>query len=264
MSDVIYFKPADFFAHKHVQIEDAILKKYKAFFEQYNCFSEQAVVLIQNTPAPKHAKKYPSTIKRENKTIKRTILGILNVINADNYKKMLVKTKILINTENITEIFTEILNKCVYQIFYFSVYFMFIQDLLNSLSDNERNTAKAIIRKFVEDFIDDGYIIEQTKTEDAYHDFCMLQKNKLAILSKNQMTIQFVNHMDFLQDINLQEFSNKIFNILVDTISVNNEYADVLLNLMLELKKYYTFDMSIFKNIKTTNKLQFLINDIAA
>ena len=37
------------------------------------------------------------------------MLGILNVMNTENYKKMLLKIKIYITTDNIKEIFEEII-----------------------------------------------------------------------------------------------------------------------------------------------------------
>lgn len=261
MTDIIIISQTDFYKKKKLE-ESIYTEKYKELFKQYNCFSDNAVVIVQTQQVV--VKTYrKSNIKKENKSIKRIMLGILNVINDDNYKKMLFRTKILITPENLKDIITEILDKCVFQIFYLSIYSAFIKDLVNSFTDNDKQNALSIINEFIHNFLNDGYILIIHKSENSYHDFCMMQKHKTEILSKNMMLLEFLTTTNYLTNLTIDSYSNKIFKAFLEYVNVNNEIADVLIQMMLEIsKKGYTFDKNILKNIKTIQKLQFVINDL--
>lgn len=265
MSDLLILQPADFYKHRDRTIDHAFVDKYKELFAKYNCFSENAVVIIQSaaTNATKH-KKYPNIMKKEQKSLKKQLLGILNVINEDNYKKMLLKTKILITSENLAEVFTEILDKCVCQIFYLSIYSAFIKDLMASLSDSERQMAVRIINDFVSDFLNESYIIKVSKSENAYHDFCAFQKTKMHILSKNMIILDFLNNSPFISVTTINAYGNTIYKAFMENINTNTDVADVLLQIMVEIAKYDNtfFDERELSNIKTTNKLQFMIDAV--
>lgn len=265
MSDLLVVHPVEFYQHKDSTIDHAFVDKYKELFAKYNCFSENAVVIIQSatTNINKH-KKYPNIIKKEQKTLKKQLLGILNVINEDNYKKMLLKTKILITTDNLKEVFTEILDKCVCQIFYLSIYSAFIKDLMGSLSDSERQMATTIINDFVNDFMNDGYIIQIPKTDNSYHDFCALQKAKMQIISKNLIILDFLNNSTLITVTSNPAYGNKIYSTFLNYINTNTEIADVLLQMMVDISKYDStfYDKDVLSQIKTTNKLQFMIDSI--
>lgn len=266
MSDLLVVHPAQFLKHKESTIDHAFVDKYKALFAKYNCFSENAVVIIQsaNSNINNKQKKYPNIIRKEQKSLKKQLLGILNVINEENYKKMLLKTKILITSENLKEVFTEILDKCVTQVFYLSIYSAFIKDLMASLSESERQMAIRIINDFVTDFMNGAYIINVGKTDNAYHDFCAFQKAKVQILSKNMIVLDFINNSHFITSTSLNSYGAQIYKAFMEHIHGNVDVADVLLQMMVEISKYDSlfFDVDELSKIKTTNKLQFMIDSI--
>jgi hypothetical protein len=195
--------------------------------------------------------------------VKRMILGILNVINDNNYKKMVVKTKIMITQENIKEIITEILDKCVYQIFYLSIYSSLIKDLMNSFSEAEKLISQTCINNFFSIFLNQGYILEHPKSADVYHDFCIVQKNKMKILSKNLMLLDFLQTTKYINVITLANYSTLIYDAFMIEIKTDIDKADVLLQILFEMsKRNIIFDVEGMKAIKTSPKLQFMLDDI--
>lgn len=261
MTDIIIISHSDFYKKKKSE-ESIYAEKYRDLFQKYNCFSDNAVVIVQTQQVV--VKTYRKTnIKKENKSIKRIMLGILNVINEDNYNKMLFRTKILITSDNLKDILVEILDKCVCQIFYLSIYSAFIKDLIACLSDIDKQNAINIINEFIDKFVNNGYILTIYKSDNTYNDFCMMQKHKTEILSKNMMLLEFLTTTNYLVNVTIESYSDKIFKIFLEHVNVNNEIADVLVQIMLEIsKKGYVFDKNILKKIKTINKLQFVINDL--
>jgi hypothetical protein len=280
MADIIIVKTIEFYERKGLVNDPIIEAKYNKLFQQYVCFSDNAVVVIQPNIASKIYKKSAifhnsnrqhhhhnvTHIKKEPKTVKKYILGILNIINITNYKKMVVKIKMYINHDNINEIFNEILEKCIIQIFYLSIYIDLIKDIMNSLSDNEKLTAIDIINKFVNAFIkDEKYILLEPKTDNSYHDFCIMQKNKMIILSNNSIIIALLKNTDYLADVNIKSYSDLIFNTFMNNIKLNVAVADILLQMIIELVKNGShFDCNVLKTISTSTnaKITFLIKDI--
>jgi len=279
MEDIISVKTVEFYRRKGLVNDPLIETKYANLFQQYICFSDNAVVVIQPNIPLKIYKKSATfhnnnsrhnnniqIIKKEPKTVKKYILGILNIINVDNYKKMVVRIKMYINNDNINEIFNEILEKCIVQIFYLKIYISLIIDIMNSLSDNEKVTAIDIINEFVNTFInEEKYILIAPKTDNSYHDFCIMQKNKMIILSNNAIIIALLKNTDYLSNINIKSYSELIFNKFISNIDLNVAVADILLQMIIELvRNGSSFDCNILKSISTSTnaKLTFLIKDI--
>ena len=255
-------KPVEFYKRKGIAIDNAVEEKYKSFFLLYNCFSDNAVVVIQPSTIFKPFIKR-TLVKKENKTVKRHMLGILNVINTENYRKLLLKTKIFITSDNIKEIFTEILEKCTFQIFYLQIYTNLMKDLMNSFSDYEKNIALSVINDFAEKFLNNEYILTMPQSADAYHDFCTVQKNKMIIMAKNAILIEYMKNTDFIKVIDMVSYSTKIYEAFIDNISTNVEIADLLLHLMIELAKAgAVFDKHPIECLKTSKKIKFLIEDL--
>jgi hypothetical protein len=257
-------KPIEFYQKKKTIIScKDVLEKYNKFFEEYNCFSENAIVFVQPVIKPVIKRNVIHKPHKEAKTVKRHMLGILNIMNTENYKKMLLKIKIYITTDNIKEIFQEIIEKCCYQIFYLQVYFQLLQDLMNSFSEKERIIALDVINEFVEEYMDNSYILKFSKTQDSYHDFCTIQRNKMLIMAKNSMIIELITKTDFVKNRNIKDYSETIFNEFLKYIKIQNEIADVLLNIMIELAKNgATFDIDDLTIIETCPKTKFLISDL--
>lgn len=259
-------KPTEFHKRKSlVEIPGDIKEKYTKLFQQYNCFSDNAVIVIQPSVTFKQVakKSHPSILRKEPKTVKKHMLGILNVINDDNYRKMLLKTKIYINKDNIKEIFEEILDKCCYQIFYIHVYMSLIRDLMISFSEKEHTVAVSVVNEFILKFVSSGYLLEINKTEDSYHDFCILQKKKMSITAKNLMLIHLLETTDFVKVTTFKSYSDMIYSAFLSNIHINPEIADVLLQMLIELaKKGIMFNCSIMTQINSNQKLKFMIDDL--
>jgi hypothetical protein len=266
MSDIISITSAEFYNLKNNPLNPVIVEKYVTLFVQYSCFFDNAPVIVQ-THVRQNVKRHnhtPNNSRREHKTVKKIILGILNIINDSNYKKLVLKIKMMITPENIVEVMTEILDKCVYQIFYIGIYFNLIKDLMNSFSDQERGLSIVCINDFFNEFvISKKYILDSFKTEDHYHDFCMTQKQKMMILAKNMMLLEFLKYTKYIEKINIESYSMLIFNSFLEQFSVNIEIADVLLQMIVEMSKQkIKFDIQKLKCLKTNQKLKFMIETI--
>ena len=91
----------------------------------------------------------PTYADRKPKDLNKIILGILNVLNNDNYHKMFTKIRLMKNEHNISKIILEILDKCSIQVFYLNIYMRLIEDIVNICSDIESKIAIEAINKFV-------------------------------------------------------------------------------------------------------------------
>jgi len=284
MDDIIIIKPVEFYNRKDV-VHDVIStikiqEKYANLFRDYICFSDTAVVVIQpNLPFKIIKKSYNGNHhsshhhRKEPKTIKKFITGILNVMNSDNYKKMLLKIKIYINNNNIHEIFTEIIDKSISQIFYIKNYINLIKDLTQSLTEQDRSIGIEIINKFIFTFINEKqYILDvpdilpTSHTSDQYNNFCKTQKMKTIILSKHAMIIELLQQTTIINTdtLTMQDYCYLIYNSFMEYININNEIADILLQMLIELSKQgQRFNCEYFKTIIVNNaKINFLIQDL--
>lgn len=290
---IIIIKPVEFYSRKDA-VHDVlstikIQEKYANLFKDYICFSDTAVVVIQpNLPFKIIKKSYNGNHhgqhhssqnsshhnRKEPKTVKKFITGILNVMNSDNYKKMLLKIKIYINNNNIHEIFTEIIDKSISQIFYIKNYINLIKDLTQSLTEQDRSIGIEIINKFVSTFINDKqYILDvspmnspSNHTSDQYNKFCKTQKMKTIILSKHAMIIELFQQTNLINadTLTMQDYCYLIYNSFMEYINIDNEIADILLQMLIELSKQgQKFNCEYFKTITVNNsKINFLIQDL--
>lgn len=267
--DIVVVKPNDFYKRKGVTIDKDIQERYKKLFQDYNCFSDNAIIVIQpnHKPLPprKHAQPNRLHDRKEPKTTKRFMMGLLNVINVENYHKLLLKAKMYINRDNAKEIFGEILEKCSSQVFYIHIYIALMRDLMNSFNESERETAIDVVRQFATEYLQEGYVLKQaTKQGDSYHNFCMLQKQKMNILSKNTMMLEFMTKTDYLKNIDLASYLALIKSAFFVQIQTNTEAADVLLQAMIEIARYGVCcaKSEEFASLQVNSKLKFLITDL--
>ena len=266
--DIIIVKPVEFVQRKDIAIDASIVEKYKSFFQQYNCFSDNAVVVVQPVIS-KVIKRHPIASSKKDKSVKKIMLGILNVINETNYKKMLLKAKIFVSSDNLKEVFQEILEKCSFQVFYLSIYSSFIKDLVQSLSDSERQVAMNVINQFLSEFIKEGYMLQIPKTEDSYHDFCIMQKNKMLIVSKTMILIELSINTTYVTIVTLQAFTDKVFSDLLNEMNKpqnNSEIISTFLQILLELAKQNVHldksKLMDISTIQTNQKIKFMIIDL--
>ena len=289
-TDIVIIKPVDFYSRKDI-VHDVlstikIQEKYAKLFQDYICFSDNAVVVIQpNLPFKIIKKTYNNShhghghqsqhashashhhSRKEPKTVKKVITGILNVMNSDNYKKMLLKIKIYINNSNIHEIFTEIIDKSISQIFYIKNYINLIKDLTHSLIEPDKNIGIEIINNFISTFINEKqYILDTSPISDTYNNFCNTQKMKTTILSKHAMIIELFQHTNLINadTLTMQDYCYLIYNSFMEYININNDIADILLQMLIELSKHgQKFNCEYFKTITVNNsKINFLIKDL--
>ena len=261
--DIAIVKPSDFYKRKGVLIDTDIQERYKKLFQDYNCFSDNAIIVIQPNHKPLPPRKHSSN-KKEPKSIKRFMMGLLNVINLNNYHKLLLKTKMYINHENTKEIFQEILEKCASQVFYMHIYVALMRDLMNSFNDSERETALQVIGLFAEEFMKEGYVLKQPSgSHDSYHDFCMVQKQKMNILARNMMVLEFLTKTDYLKNVEVASYVTLIRDEFFKQVSINMEAADVLLQAMIEISRHGLpcAAKEEFANLQVNSKLKFLIAD---
>lgn len=278
--DIIIITLDDFISNELSpnKINSELLEKYNKLLG-YDCFSNK---IIYNNKDKAYRclndKKNFRIRERDNrkKPIEKVILGILNIINNDNYDKILNKLRLVATEENITNIINEILNKCCSQVFFMKVFLKLIIDLVNVTGYHEIMISN--INNFIDSFvINNEYLyIKNNEVEDKktdYDNFCNDLKHKSYILSKNLLIFELLKtgrctEMD--KDIYILYFFNNLKNIN----EKDHYHNDLLLNILLDILKqknviiaqdiyielYNYFET--YKKIISSKKIEFLVVEI--
>jgi hypothetical protein len=261
-------------------LNNELLEKYNKLFG-YDCFSNK--IIYKDKPYrclnDKNDKKNFRNRERDNrrKPIERVILGILNIINNDNYDKILNKLRLVATEENITNIINEILNKCCSQFFFMKVFLKLIIDLVNVTGYHE--IMMLSINNFIDSFvINNEYLYIKNNVEDKnkktdYDNFCNDQKHKSYTLAKNLLIFELLK-TGICRGIDIDRYILYFFDNLKNTIAEDNYHNDLLLNILLDILKQNNVEIQQdiyielydyfleYKNIVSSKKIEFLIVEI--
>lgn len=258
MLDIIIKTKEDFMClkdHKDPMIES----KYMELFAKYDCFNKVCIAPVaKNKPRVVH---YNPRLQR-NKPIEKIILSTINVINIDNYDKMLNRFRLLATKDNIVILIREILNKCCMQIFFLKIFVRLISDLKRTSGFTEEITGE--IKAFVNKFVDEKeylYKGHSATVDTIYDKFCSEQKHKNYILSKNMLITEL--HKAKLASFDIQVYFALLYNEL---IRLEKTYHDMFVQMLLDIVragiviKNNGYDFDHFD--KSNKKLAFMIEEL--
>jgi len=289
MTDIIIINPLQFIEKRpDLNIESVIYKKYADLFNKYQCFSNTQINLF--TPPPRNDYSFKGNsrynnynkkshlnddrntfIDRKPKDLNKVILGILNVLNNDNYEKMFKKIKLLKSEQNIGKIILEVLDKCSIQVFYLNIYMRLIDDIVNTCNEAEKKIALEAINNFVNTYINNSewlseYVINNQ--EEAYNSFCNSQKLKSLLIAKNMMVNRLMTILKLEKTV--EEYAIKIINDLKNTLDDKNENVCVIIIQMLIymiktvkslIKSIFNIDPKYMYSKISGSKTKFIIEE---
>lgn len=214
--------------------------------------------------------------------IKRQLKGFLNIINKNNYNKLSNKIKQLVNAENIDVVVAVLLDTACCQVFYVSIFYRLLTDVIAASDDTAKRVARNHINSFIEDFVGDKeymYVIpldvEIVTSESKYIKFCNLQKHKCLATSKNLVILELLKNRhsaiwneqlyctNLLQTITVLQKSEEMSN---DDIDQN---IDIILCMMKDIKNKCrginidpVFFASITSLLGENQRVKFMIEDL--
>jgi hypothetical protein len=245
-------------------------KKYEELFSKYECFTSKNINALYIKDIKQRGNGYHNyntkpRDKQIKKPLEKIILGILNIINLDNYNKMINKLRILSTKDTISIIINDVLLKCCSQPFYLKIFVRLMSDLIATSGYKEIIVVE--IYKFITLFmLEDEYILKNKDNIKDYDLFCLQQKHKLYILGKINLIIALVkDNIIFLQ------ISEIIFYIFENLKNIENDeyHYDILLQILIimyknklkcseeihnELLLYLECDINVSKKIEFMTK----------
>lgn len=305
-TSIIEIVVEEFLSRKiNITSDEALKQKYTELYEKNTCFHANVMIVpshhhhstTQSTLHPRgkhthnhqhnhlhahnrrfqHANKPPNFPK--NKSMSRIITSILNVINKDNYHKVLTKLRLLKNESNIEMIIEEILKKSATQVFYQKLYCDILKDILSMCCPIERSLMLQKIEQFVTTFIEskDWTMLEDDTpsiTTSTYDDFCHVQKHKTRILASNDLIMKLVNIGNLSQSI-LTNYIENLYNDFQEMIMHHKTEKASSIILILEMLinicgsqrdkvrdiVRIKFTMDRCKDIESNKKMLFLYQD---
>ena len=207
MTDIIVISPQTFLEQKKSEANANILKKYQEIYAKNACFTSvkyEPSVFHQNTKSSHFTKKqtvaFPPIKKKDPN---KAFTGIMNVINTTNYPKVLIRIKLIISSSyNLSTMIKTIIKTCCRDTFYLQIHLKLLTDIIAYVKDDTEKIY-TIIQEFTDEFIAEK---EWTKLSVEYQgkgyiEFCDKQKWKSAIISKNIVLLEFMNHFHIKLDV---------------------------------------------------------------
>lgn len=258
--DIKTILPAEFYKHQVISGENK--KRYDDLISAYSCFTSTSTFHV----VKKYNKNVIYNIKRVHKDIKRSLMGLLNIINTENYKNIFEKIRFLINQENLNTIIAEILHKSCLQVFYLHVFTRLIKDIINISGNNERKIVYDTICLYVSDFLQKKeYVFTRDSSTDIepYALFCMTQKHKMLIQNKNILIIEMFKN-SLIIDITFDQYIRFLCGEL-DMSYENELHMDILVQILLDVGRenaltgyVILFDKDKLLSIQCNKKLTFM------
>lgn len=245
----------------------------------HNSFSVSKTSLANNRPSKPITKVFDGSLSNDPMAeTKRKLKGLLNIINANNYKKVVPKIKTLLSEENAISIYQIILATTCNQVFYISVFMNLINELILHKQET-KVVCTDVINDFIESFINNKeYVVNsnrQHSSNNEYEMFCAQQKHKCIITAKNLVIIQLLKKQ-FSKIWTVQAYVNQLLQTLhclykepvLDKCGIEVN-TDMILTLIKDLKnvdKNIEIDASVISNImqkhEHSQRIMFMIQDI--
>jgi hypothetical protein len=213
--------------------------------------------------------------------VKKKLKGLLNIINKNNYKKLVSKVKSTLTPDNAEIVYDIILVNTCNQVFYINVFITLIMELV-AFMPTTQEICGTVVNTFIENFIyKKEYIMVNEGVSDGinndYDIFCAQQKHKSMITSKNLVIVEFLKK-SFSKKWTVQSYANGLLETLND-IHIDENYnnltelyletnTDIILTLLKDLKnvdKKIKLDTSIIAKLFQRNynqRITFMAQDI--
>jgi hypothetical protein len=210
------------------------------------------------------------------KDVKRVMKGLMNIINKNNYRKVFNKVKLLLCEDNVGVVVTIILETACLQVFFLSIFYQLLEDVLALLdTQHTLQVANGIINEYIDTFIDKAeYMFCASNTSHhPYMLFCMQQKHKSVSSSRNLVVLELIQH-NFSSHWTVQGYCNR----LLEKLGALNESTqldgnielntDIIVGLIKEIKNKYSetvIDFNHLKNIKgleSNSRVRFMVEDL--
>jgi len=182
----------------------------------------------------------PFLIAHKDKDPLRIIMGLLNVINTDNYSKIFQKLRLLVDYSNLERVIHAILEKCCIATIFVTVYIKLIEDIgtLYKLSNivtiwASQSTAKILYTPVVVSSVSPASA-SATSASDQYDEFCKMQKHKLHVAGLNTTMIKLAKAPLIPLEV-LKSYKE----FIMKNINGDEHNLDTCLNCLIELKKAY-------------------------
>jgi len=256
-----------------------IADKYDTLFKTYPCFLETPPVpYIPHIPPQYHSKPSPPFYGRKRhhhvsksavhghsqqqrrpicKDPSRIITGYLNVINVENYSRVFMKIRLLLDNDNVHHMVKEILQKCWTATIYINVYIKLLSDI--STIYNIHQTLFDCVMENIARF--------EFKSDipDSYDLFCEKQKHKMFVLGLNITLIKLSKAGLISHDVlkNYVDLFEKRISKETDEYTI-----DIILHIFLEICKSYRGIIEDPQALASTihsdiPRIRFLIQELA-
>ena len=280
-TDIIIVSRSTFLENSNCIIPEYIRIKYENLWKKYDCFKAQHPnpkfsQTISRLPPKSRGRNYNahrSQTKQETRTCKHkdinsSVLGILNVINMRNYRKMLMKLQNLITVENISFVVNKILSICSNQTAYTDVFIKLLSDIYHSSTSTTREKIKDELNLFVDKFFNEkDFLVIVNNPSDTYDLFCTKQKHKSIALSKNIIILKLIKSS--LVMISIDVYTNNLMEHFGDILEDSEEkyYLDIMITIFQdilkenfgEIKKLFSIhEMKLVSKSENDQKLKFM------
>jgi hypothetical protein len=216
-----------------------------------------------------------------NAVVKRQLKGLLNIINKNNFSKIVKKIKVYV-AEDVLDVITNIiLDTACCQVFYISIFYNLLMEVKNFVDETGKDIIDSQIQKYVNDYIgDELYLYKkiqddgQTSPENKYHEFCIVQKHKSLATSRHHVVMEMIKN-NHCNDWTLQSYCDNLcytitnleYTIMDDNLEVN---IDIMISMIKDLKirdKSVRISQTTLNSIKSllhnSQRLQFMMEDIS-
>jgi len=210
------------------------------------------------------------------KDVKRVMKGLMNIINKNNYRKVFNKVKLLLCEDNVGVVVTIILETACLQVFFLSIFYQLLEDVLALLdTQHTLQVANGIINEYIDTFIDKAEYMfcASNSSHHPYMLFCMQQKHKSVSSSRNLVVLELIQH-NFSSHWTVQGYCNRLLEKLGALnesmqLDSNTELnTDIIVGLIKEIKNKCSetvIDFNHLKNIKgleSNSRVRFMVEDL--
>jgi hypothetical protein len=213
-------------------------------------------------------------------TVKRQLQGLLNIINSNNFSKILNKIKVYIKHDTLDVVTDVILDTACCQVFYITIFYNLLMEIRSYVNDAGKTIIDNQISRYVNDYIaDELYLFKSVSgiaatPENKYHEFCIVQKHKCLATSRNHVVMEIINNKH-VNDWTLQSYCDNLcytitnleYTIVEDSLEVN---VDIIISMIKDLKtkdKNIRISSSSLNNIRTmlnnSQRLKFMVEAIS-
>lgn len=207
--------------------------------------------------------------------LRRQLKGLLNVINKNNFNKIFNKIKPLIVDANILIITDVILDTACFQVFYIKIFLGLLDEVIKLSSEEGKSIVNECISKFINDFItDELYMYKTTGSHNKYHEFCLLQKHKCLVTSRNHVMLELIKS-GHCQEWTVQSYCDNLLmtvsNLQYDDHCSNvDSNIDIIICMVKDIKTKepnvritQTYIDTLKSLLNNSQRLKFIVDDIA-